>query len=170
MRVYFDETWADVSMMKTGTGTYTLTAKNLGHEYEFKTTTNDARLFDYFGVADFVEVEYVTDAVRNLITEQLLAHQVRVGEMDGFFIGDKLWLPTPPAKLLGWGRPDAEYFNWGMQGYYLTPHYYDVYTSDEDGTMTIESFDTIAEAEEYAATNPLYRVDRWADLGIPFRF
>lgn len=171
MRVYFDETWADVSMSKTGAGTYTLTAQLCGLWHEFKTVTQDARLFDSFGDDDIDAVQYVTESVRNLITERLLAHQVEVGKMKGFLIGESLWLPIKPSKRV-WesGMPMSGYFEWGDGEYWLVPYHYEVYTSEEDGTMTVESFDTIADANEFAATNPIYRVDRWVDLEIPFRF
>lgn len=171
MKIFFDLTSADVYMSKTGTGTYTLTAQLIGLWHEFKQETNDARLFDAFGEDDPDSIEMITDAVRNLITDTLLDSQVDVGHMKGFFIGDSLWLPTPPVKQM-WesGMPLSGYFRWGNDEYWLTPYHYEVYTSEDDGTMTIESFDTIEEANEYAATNPLYKVDRWADIALPVRF
>ena len=162
MKIFFDLTSADVYMSKTGTGAYTLTAQLQGLWHDFKATTNDARLFDAFGDDEPDSIDMVTDAVRNLITDTLLDSQVDVGQMKGFFIGDSLWLPIPNGK--------QGYFRWGNDEYWLTPYHYEVYTSEGDGTMTIESFDTLAEAEDYAATNPLYKVDRWADIALPMRF
>lgn len=171
MRVYFDETWADVSMSKTGTGTYTLTAQLCGLWHEFKTITHDAKLFDAFVDGDIDMVWDLTEAVQNLIINQLLAHQVEVGKMKGFLINESLWLPTPPSKrALVSGMPMSGYFEWGDGEYWLVPHHYEVYTSEKGGTMTVESFDTLVEANEFAATNPLYKVDRWADIALPVRF
>lgn len=167
MRVYFDETWADVSMSKVGTGTYTLTAQLCGLWHEFKQDTNDARLFDSFGEDDFDSIESITDAVRNLITDTLLDSQVYGGEMKGFFIGDALWLPTPPVNQM-WesGMPISGYFRWGNDEYWLTPCSYDVCTDGEDGMEWVkEGFDTMSDAKQFADTDPSYFVVRYADIG-----
>lgn len=159
-------------MSKTGTGTYTLTAQLCGLWHEFKTATQDARLFDSFGDDDIDAVQYVTEAVRNLITERLLAHQVEVGHMRGFYIGTSLWLPVPPAEQkYENGLPVSGYFQWGNDEYWLTPVSYDVCTDDGDGMVWVqEGFKSLSEAQQFADTDPSYRVVRYADIGLPTIF
>lgn len=166
MRVYFDETWADVYMSKVGMGTYTLTAHLQGLSYEFKTETNNARLFDAYGDDDPNSAGDVADAVRNLITERMLSFEVSVGEMRGFYIEDTLWLPTPPPKVLGWGTPERDYFAWDNEGYYHHLCSYDVCTDGEDGMEWVKcDFETMADAERFADTDPSYYVVRYANIG-----
>lgn len=172
MKIFFDLTSADVYMSKTGAGSFTLTAQLSGLWHEFKQETNDARLFDSFGDDDPDSVEIVTDAVRNLITDTLLDSQVDVGQMKGFFIGDSLWLPTPPVKQM-WesGMPLSGYFRWGNDEYWLTPVSYSVCTDDEDGMVWVEDgFSSFSEAERLADTDPSYRVVRYAHIELPTIF